>query len=579
VHRVQKLISSWFAKIKAYRPSKITVLALGLYIAFTAVVTFPYVLHPGTTFIGPMGGDVSASISKYETLHVQGANPFTTEHWTEISSPVGVPGNLGIDRVSFLSVLFLWLGTLTIGSVATHGLESVSGYLLTAVLAFFFVRKVSKSEWAGLVAGFIFGFSPHMLSIARAAPTYTHMWLFILPMWAFWSLCTKGPSHKGVALAALSVVPAIFWTPYFGLHALIVASACAIVTLGVWWFKKYNRLHILASVACIATVWLLSLGAFWYIGTHSPSTQVPERTMAEIYEQAAHPLMYVAPGNFSLWGENLNEWLEKTVATARGTSLYVGLSTLVLSVIAVVYVTKHRNDRKAFFPRPGLPIAVWMAAAVVVMTFLFSLPPTVHIAGMDIPTPNQLVIDAVPALRAAQRFVMPLMGALAVLAGVGALVVVKQMRPNLRIITAAGILLVITLDLWALPPQSATTVPKFPSLAVLSEQPRGVAAHYQAGAIQGPIGQYPCTMQNQHKKPLINDCVLGRPDFSINTAPPHINDIQVLPICNQIPKLRAVGVRYIIADRQQHAIFKCLEQQQVKRIAQDWAYGVYDLSR
>ncbi len=58
---------------------------------------------------------------------------------------------------------------------------------------------------------------PLMLGIGRADSTYTHMWLYLLPMWAFWRLATQY-AHKQAIMAAASLLPAVFWTPYFAFH-------------------------------------------------------------------------------------------------------------------------------------------------------------------------------------------------------------------------------------------------------------------------------------------------------------------------------------------------------------------------
>lgn len=55
-----------------------------------------------------------------------------------------------------------------------------------------------------------------------------------------------------------------------------------------------------------------------------------------------------------------------------------------------------------------------------VAAFAWSLPPVVDVAGLGVPTPARLTLEAAPALRAGQRFVMLVMAGVAVLAGLGA---------------------------------------------------------------------------------------------------------------------------------------------------------------
>ena len=191
-------IRKWWTRWQA---GVAVVLAGLLFAGWAAVVTWPFVIHPLSTLTGPTWGDVAASVSKFEALRWGHQTPFTAANMSFIAYPDGPSNNIGVARVSALSELYLWVATRFLGAITAHSLMTYLGYVLTALVTFLFVRRVTRSALAGVVAGFIYGFWPHMYGIARADQTYTHMWLYILPLWAFWELATREFSWRWAAVA------------------------------------------------------------------------------------------------------------------------------------------------------------------------------------------------------------------------------------------------------------------------------------------------------------------------------------------------------------------------------------------
>ncbi len=560
----------YFGRVPIWTP------VLAFYVLFTIAVTFPFILHPTRTLIAPLDGDVAGSIAKYEVLVHEHANPFTATHLNYVHYPDGIDTNVGVDRVSFLSVLYLWLASLVVGPIAAHSLESVFGYILTAFIAFLFVRRITKSAAAGMVAGFIFAFSPHMYSLARAEPTYTHMWLLILPVWAFWSLCIEGPSNiRRVLFAAWSILPAMFWTPYYMYHVLLVGGTCLAITL-LLWRRRYHLRQLLTTLCIVGGMWVLTSVLYWFIGTHSPASHAPPRTLKDAYDQAAVPAMYLLPGYFSVWGRGIHTWISARIPQTYLINLYVGLSTLIVALVGVLFSWRQRKQGQK---QDAVYIATVLATSVVLVCLMFSLAPRIHLLGFSIPTPNDAVVHVVPSLRAGQRLVMPMMGALSVLAGIGVYYILKQFSRPLRPLIFIGLLAVISLDLWGLPSQSATYIPRSAALTVLSRQPKAPVAQYQLGSMLGRIEQVPCILQDQYAMPLVNDCTLGRPDENPYVPPANLAAIDELTSCQQITLLGKQKVRYIIANRDENFRFlKCIHSfADATLLAQDDHYEVFTL--
>ena len=420
------------------------IVILAIYFLLATFVTYPFLLSPRDTLTAPLLGDISGSVAVYGAFVREKANPFTATRLMSIAQPDGIANNPGVNRVSFFSVAYLLLASYAFGPIAAHSLETFLGYLLTAFIMFLFVRAVTKSTMAGFVSGLVYGFWPLMLGLGRAASTYTHMWLYLLPMWAFWSLAIHY-THRRAILAAASIVPAIFWTPYYAFHIFLVGVSGLLVAC--WYImKKSGTKKTLLMAGSIVAVWIAIYATYYAIGTTGTSDAAPVRTLQDAYDQSAHPLMYILPGASASWDKGLNDLLVQLVPRAINASLYVGLSVLILAIFGIFKTLAQRGDATP----NAKHIAVVMGMVVATCCFVFSLVPTYTVSGHVIPLPGYLVVKAVPALRAGQRLAMPLMGALALLAGIGAYHVLNRFPGWRRYIALAALICILAADLWSI---------------------------------------------------------------------------------------------------------------------------------
>jgi hypothetical protein len=509
--------------------------------------TWPFAIHPGSTIAAMIGGDVSISISKFMVYAEEGINPFARTTLKTIGWPDGVGTTPGIDLVSFPSALYLLGGAHTIGSIATHGFLALFGYLLTAAVTAAFVAQVTRSWRAGLVAGVAYGFASHMTIVVWAASTYAHMWLFVLPMWAFWRLSLE-PSRRRALIAGAVAVPGVFWTPYFALHVSLVGAACLAVFLAVGAGALAER----ARLAGLSTLpWLASVAVYYAMGKATNFADVPVRESPDFFEQSAHPLMYLVPGSFSpLWGDGPPTWLAEQVPRAAGANLYLGWSVLLLGLVAqVTVVGPWLRDRKP----DGPALAGLMGFAVAAACFVFSLPPKVW--GSRIPMPSSLIFEVEPALRAGQRMVMPLMAGTAVLAGLGAWWLIGRLRgrPALAALATALLAAVVLVDIRITPPgQWSRTSPPSEALAKLKQAPDGIVIHYLTNGLLDAPSMRACFVQPEHEKVMANACaILGRS--------PRLVAWQDMQLCDALADERRQGIRYVIADWSRPDVEQCFK--------------------
>lgn len=548
--------------------------AILTYVAIAAAFTFPFMLHPADTLTAPLSFDVAGSVSKFQLILKEHQNPFLVDHFSTIGWPVGVTLYPAIDRESWILTLYSWIGSALFGPILMVSLLNVLGLILTAAIMFFLVRRVCGSTAASFIAGLAFGFFPHMLLIGSAAPAYCWMWMLLLPIWAYYNLALS-PSARGGVLAGLAPLPAIFWTPYFALHVGVVTLACAAVVAIREILLPDAGVKRLVQFAPAVLIPLLGLAAYLLIAVLSQFSGVPARPLQDAFQESAHPLMYVIPGWGSSWGDAPYDFLERVVPRAHETNLYVGYSVILLSLVALWAAARAVAKQGTAALRSGLVVLTLLAAAVVFFCFLFSLPPRLTLAGHAFPMPDALVIKVQPAFRGGQRFVMPLMSGMAVLAGLGVYklqnVLPRRATPVLVLVLAPLVLI----DLFAYRPQSVNQVPRSPALAALRTQPSGPAFQYIPSDGSGrlpPINA--CLLQPQHDKPLVDPCGLVVPSEK------YLKWISE-PDCRSLGEIRTAGVRYVIVDDSLLNLLQCMDgglSSYSRKVADDGKLSIYQFT-
>ncbi|TAN34318.1 hypothetical protein EPN29_02840 [bacterium] len=546
-----------------------------VYVAIALGVTFPFILDPSHTLTAPLHADVASSVSKFQALVREQQNPFFPSHLSSIGWPNGVTLDPTVDRVAWLNTLYLWISTLLLGSIATHSLLYFLGMVVTAVVTCLFVRRVTGSLAAGFIAGLAFGFFPHLYLMGWAAPTYTWMWMILLPIWGFYNLALT-PSVRNGTIAGLTPLPAMFWTPYFALHALLVAFACGVVLAASTIMLRDVGGRRLLQFAPAVIIPACGLAVYVLIGALSHFGGVPTRSVEDAFQESAQPLMFVIPGWHSVWGNGPDDFLVRHVPRARYANLYVGYTVMALGLVALATTARTLRQQRTTALRSGLVLATLMAATVVAICFLFSLPPRLAFHAHSIPMPDDIVIHVQPAFRAGQRLVMPLMGGMAVLAGLGVSVILKKVPRRGVPVFILVVASLVWIDLFARPPEAVNRLPQSPALAALRTQPPGPVFQYIPSPLA--LGRFPsvrsCLLQPQYDKPLADTCELAQQSEDYERWLAH-------PDCTTLAEIRQFGVRYVIVDDSLTNLLRCMQTDlagQNRRVADDGRLSVYQFT-
>ncbi len=548
-------------------------LTFAIFTTLACYSTWPFPIDPQSMLTAPWGGDVSSSVAHWTTLVREGDVPYFPGKLESIGWPEGIRRAPGLELDSFVSSSFLWIGSLTIGPVAAHGLEAIIGYVLTGTVTTAFIRRVTGSLGGGLVAGVGVAFFPFFRSMASAAPTYMQVWMFILMIWAFW-LLAQHATRRAALLAGLTYVPAMWLTPYYALHGFVVSVACLAAFVAVRSQPGAEFRSRLRLVPFVVVPWIVSTVVYVAIGVVTKFNGVPSRSLQDAYDLSAHPLEYVLPGpRMKWWPSGANEFLVEQVPRASGVNLYLGLSVIALGIVGVVTaIAAWRRTRPAVTP----PVfAALLGSAVVFATFICSLPP--HVAGNRIPMPSLIVVNLVPQLRTGQRYVMPVAAGVAILAGLGAAALLRRF-PGLLAIPATVLLAAVVYadnDAFFGP---FYRMPQFesPALAVLARQPVGPAIHYSSEDLYPGEAQRTCFIQGQFRMPLVTDCYTQQVPLN-----PQVFHLATLDHCAGMKDMRDnFGLRYVIVEYSEPRALACFEKRQIapfRVVSSDRYLRVFDL--
>jgi hypothetical protein len=332
---------------------------------------------------------------------------------------------------------------------------------------------------------------------------------------------------------------------------LVLSVACGVVAAllskGRWgWRRLWPTLAWAGAPAAAASFLYIIL-----VVLGGAAAEAPERASEDAYALSAHPLMFVLPGDVSTWresgfGAELHDFLVRTVPRAAHTDLYLGWSVLVLAAIGLIWAVRHRRAGWSPAYRQLAPpvVAALLAAAGALACLAASGPPTVTFErlGVSIPTPSWVITHAAPQLRTGQRFVMPIMGGVAVLAGIGTAALLARSGRAARMLIATTVALLVGTDLRTRIPDQTFSVPESKAMAALRAAAPAPAIHYlPQSLLVGPVTE-PCIWQIQHRKTLVNPC-----DTSF--FPPLLFELNDTLNCSNLARLASLGVRYVISDR------------------------------
>jgi hypothetical protein len=504
--------------------------ALGLYAVLTVALTWPFAANLRVMDAG------DSAFFAWEigwTLHALGTDPASLPH-ANIFHPLRY--TLGMDEPVFGTTLLVApLALFTDDAVLLYNVVRLLTFLLSALTAYWLARELGAGEWAAVLGGAFFAFSPIRTDQVAHLSTLGTQWLPLVLLFAV--RFARSGKTKDALLAALFFVLAFAACGYHGVLALAVLPPVVLVL--IW--GRWGRLPKAILATALAGLALLPLYLMHKRGLE------PEHYTRGTEETVQYSAPLEAFLSTSSWNKVYGEITDAT-RTIGPNNLFPGLVVPALGLAGAV-VLWRRRERPS---REAVALAVMALCAALV-----AMGPQIRAFGHTLaPGPWALLRDNFSVFemirvtsRAGALFALPL----AMLAAKG--LTVLHPRPiALGVIGALGlaetIIVPIPMPEWSKIIDTRREPP--PVYRWLAEQPgRDVIVHlpmFDVYALERrPAWHESIYMvySTHHWKPMVNGYAGIEPRGYVDIR----NLMMSFPSEEFLDALREVGVRYIVVHR------------------------------
>ena len=499
-------------------------LTLALFIALTAVMTYPQVLRMSDGVHDPADPLMVTWVLAWVAhqlpnapAHIFDANIFYPERNTlAYSETLLVPG--------LLAAPLHWLG---VKPILIYNLVFLSGFALSGVGVALLVRRLTGHAGAAILAGIVFAFPPYRID------HYAHLQLqqtqFIpQALWAFHRLLDTGRLRDGVLLGVCTACQMLSCM-YYGIFLIpYMAVVCGTLLIASGTLPK-ERLTALAVAAAIVTVTMVPVGRAYL----AARKVVGERGQGEVAMNSATWRNYLAPPEVNaLYGKVFARFMDPE------RRLFPGFVAVALAIIGLVpRKRKHPEHPQHLENQRAVPLAY---ALGLVLAFDVSL-------GFNGVIYRGLYDYFLPfkALRIPARMGLMVGFSLAVLAGYGATRIANRLpsaTARRAVLTLIGLLMLAEyashpLELWAAPRQPPQAYADL--VRDIGEGPTSVIFEFPTGNMEDPEYLYYSTFHWQY---LVN----GYSGFFPPSYQKIVNAVRGFPDEASMNMIRSHGVRYLV---------------------------------
>ena len=336
-----------------YGRTGLTVVVLALYLA-TSVGLFGWPLwpHPGRGILGLTFQDPEIFIWSFAWWpHAIGSltNPFVTN---VVYYPVGA-NLMWTASAPGLALAFAPL-TVLVGPAASYNVAMLLLPALAGWTAFLLCRDLTRSTWASIVGGYLYGFSSYVVSHEYGGEP--NLGVFLVPLVALLVLrqLRGALSARGLAWR-LGVILAVQFTISTELTLTLTLALAAGLLIASVVAREHRRriLSVLAPIAAaygIAAVLAAPFVAYLVAGFESGKF---------VGASDGDLLNIVVPTRLIAVGGSMFDSITRNFATNEiDTDLYLGIPTL---IVVSLYSWRHRREPPARFLLAALVLA-WVLA-------------------------------------------------------------------------------------------------------------------------------------------------------------------------------------------------------------------------
>ncbi len=550
--------------------------------AATLLMTWPLALRMRDSVAGEVGDNIYFIflIRWYEKAWFElGISPFF-HPW--LNYPQG--WNLASTDTSLATTLFGLPVSLLVGPTFGYNFAMLVTFILSGLAMYYWVRRLTGSTAAGLVAGTIYAFLPYHMAhflIGHLNLSGTQWFpLYFMGLYDLLRSPSQGAPSKGTPLRQ-RIGPVIVTAVSLGLialtsmHYLLMTAVISVVfvlaylvlvdwkRLRQWVYWRVLGIKLLSFG--LASLPLVLLAALPFIGLYSQGG-LATRAVSYASMYSASPTDFVLPSTqhwlFGEWvGAHFDRslWIEAT--------FYIGAVALVLAVIAWL---KRANSPHASLLKIGLVIIVVAFILALGTDFHWNnqrveVPVPAFLQGAlgreeaPIPLPAYLLFKFVPfysKMRAVMRMGVYVLIFTSLMAGLGAAWLLGKAGPKRALPLAVLLIGLVWLDFYPGPYQQFDVVSARPVDAWLAQQPG-----------QGAVAQFPA-IQLEDQDQVYNTLMHGKPYiggfFSANQPEQYL---RIRPVLDSFPStegaslLRELGVQWALFDTRRYPDFDAIKQQ------------------
>ena len=530
-----------FANTVAETRARRLVVGFVSFFLLTVVWFAPLIVHVDSR---PLWGpsDATLAIRAYWAINEQGGTPFSFERDSLNGAPEGIPWHSALTIAQPIQSSVVGALHPLFGFIGAFNFFLLSGFVLTGFFGFALLDKLQLHPLASFFGGYVLAFNPWMFERANSGhAAFTHVWIFLALILTLLRMSDRR-TLRSAALAGLCLGGAFLFAAYFGLlGAVVVAVYFMFELVRVHGWPEKLRTLVLSCAVLGVTLLCLLPGVIAYRLDRQNVADAITRSSVEQQQYGAQTSSYLVPsrghpvfGGFARSVDSAAFYSERT--------LYFGWTTLLLAAFGMYLLIRRDPNLLAYVTRRR---ALVFAAILLPVAYWSSLGRVVHVLGIPIPTLASFASHVTTYYRVYARVGVVVGIALVILAAPALDRLIRRYRwgPAMGcalLVLATFELLPARVTAWA----GSSSPPIYDRW--LSEQPRGIVAHYPLRADQVPavelIGRE-IYYQMFHGQPLYNIVgpgAEGTREGAIRSMSRSITDPKTPGI------LAAEGVRYVL---------------------------------
>jgi hypothetical protein len=537
--------------------------------AATVLMTWPLSLHLKTAVIGGMGDNIYFVwlIHWYQRVLLEAQGHLLFNPW--MNYPQG--WDLSTTETTLADALPGVPFSYFLGPVAGYNIAILLTFVLAGFFMYLWMRDLTKSNWAGLLSGFLFTFTPyHLAHFVVGHLNLCGIQWFPLFFWGFHRLLNSNHKLelKFVLLTGLSLGLIAFTSMYYLYMTLLFA---VIFGLAYVCFTRFKILRSKFFWLRLVSAGLISL-PFLYFALKpfislSNTGVLDSRSIEYAAVYSASPTDFFLPASdHFLFGQAVSNWFDHSLWNES--SLYIGTIAIILACIVLIHNKKNVHRW-----------LIWSALVVIFFSILLGLGINLHWNNQDVILKLPPVLQSMtgkdelplylPAawlfkhlpffdkMRTIMRFGFFAAFFTYILAGLGFTQIQASLPKKWKILFPLFVLILVLLDFY----------PGTYSASIIEPKPREVDIWLAKQPDDGAVVQMPFAESSDqaqvfytlfHQKPILGG------DFNAN-QPTQFEEIS--PVLEKFPEktsadlLQSLGVKYVVVDESAYSTIPDFVQQ------------------